>query len=69
MNYDKLNEILYDENNIIWYLKVESHSLFAQETQFKFSFNDGESFQDDLTYDIYHVLESLEDNSLINALI
>ena len=52
MNYHKLNEIIYDENNIIWYLKVESHSLLEQETQFKFSFNDGGSFQDDLTHDI-----------------
>ena len=68
MNYNKLNEILYDENNIIWYLKVESHSLLEQETQFKFSFNDGGSFQDDLTHDIYHVLESLEDNSLDDAI-
>ena len=31
MNYNKLNELLYDKNNIRWYLKVKPYSLFDDE--------------------------------------
>ncbi len=61
LDYNKLNNIYYEDNHIIWYLKFKSYSPYADEQQWVFAFENTKKYPEaNMKRDMVHVLNCLK---------